>query len=639
MSLQNCTGSTDDSRSNSRIDWFAQGSVSGSSRRRGASRSRGPTSFRGATGVFVAPVLNSAASDDGASVAWGGSASSSVFNGSALHSLLPSDNSDALLEEKFRIYTSAQEVGPARSFAASHADTCKPEYGSKGVKPERVWVFDDDMVMWKPVDFAIWALNVQSVFVDDLNMITNRIFERMRHWHGFDGKEADFYYKAWKSVNGQAMRALTMMNKVATYTNIATAAATLLRDDVFLTRLDAARHLVSFRNGVYDALTNEFRPRVREDNLAYALPYDYDEEAEQSDIRMLVSSMLEDADAEECFQVQMGYCFTGATTEKMFLQLHADPHSGKTSLLEVLVAAMGAYASYTKVPIHEISSATSFEDAIALACEQHPPPRMIAFDETGQNMKLNEQFINQASSGSSNIKLSLRMKHAVCVQVPVFHAKVVVSSNHVLTVPSSSSGTVQRIRGVPFKNYFPPVLPVGPLAPLNARARNPDLIRRLTSDEGRAGVAAYLLQGAHRFYRLGVPYSSKWEAQAFRLRTDGDPWLKWIAEYYTPTGVQSDRVKLINLSDEYKKHKGSRGGTEEGISCALASLSDFVFECNWDEQAQYGSGSVMVKGFAGLRPRLAGDPPFADAIASAKQVLLEMRDAVVAASAIESGES
>jgi hypothetical protein len=340
--------------------------------------------------------------------------------------------------------------------------------------------------------------------------------------------------------------------------------------------------------------------------------------------------MFEDDDAEVAFQVHFGYCFTGETIERHFLQLSSAPRSGKTSFVAALGSAMGAYASIGKSPVSEISAAYEFEDDFGKQCALHPSPRVVVWDETRANVELKEELINQCASGNPNIQLALKQKHRSASQIYMFHAKIVISSNHVLTVKAGSVGTVDRIRAPPFKCYFPIKYEIG--MPDGARPADPELVRFITSPEARAGIAAYLAEGAKMYYVNRFPASAAWEVKRLSLIIAGDPYLSWIAATYAPTGSESDRCVFSQMLELFNNGKVS-ATAKDGLRTALQSLSEVVTAVSWNvSRPYYGAGPVpddhpvdLVYGYQGLRVRKLNDPPFSEGMEFAKAQIREAR--------------
>ena len=327
----------------------------------------------------------------------------------------------------------------------------------------------------------------------------------------------------------------------------------------------------------------------------------------------------------------VGYWLTGCTTRKAFDQLSAPASHGKTKFLEIIANAGGRFVVMNVVPVEEVSSPSNFEDTLASVLMQQPPPRVLFFDETKKNAELQEKLVNMATSGSDSIVLPCRIKgHGATLVKSV--AKWVISSNHVLKSDASATGQTLRRQGVPFLTEFVS----GPLtaaSPPHRRVMNPELVGRLLSPEGRAGVARWIVEGAHDYFHFGEGLSLEWDKQTFKLRRMGDPYVNWLAEHYIPTGTQHDRVEedvLVGAFDSDNKHlKGTN--TREGIRQAFGTMTDFIEKSAWGAPAPfYGAEHpvappIEVIGYVGLRKRVVGDPDWTTAASIAKEAFDAIR--------------
>ena len=261
--------------------------------------------------------------------------------------------------------------------------------------------------------------------------------------------------------------------------------------------------------------------------------------------------------------------------------------------------------------------------------------RVIICDECNSKTDLNEQLINQVTSGLANIQVPCRMKGTAASVPSLLHAKLVFATNHELVIDSASTGTMNRLTGPPFPFQFVPPDKYDPDTALpHQRIQDLDLVDRLSSPEARPGIVAWLVEGAIEFFRDGFPRSSAWESQAFELRTRGDMFAQWITQTYTPTGMPHDRVALSDMRSAFAdSHKHFKGDIESGLTAALATMTTFVVPAEWPVHAPvYNPGpfspppsSVPMHGYTGLRIRAYGDRDWKTAMQMAVAVAEERR--------------
>lgn len=546
------------------------------------------------------------------------------------------------VETHFKALVVGKEFGAANFYADAVRDLEKTEPIETGkcVRTyDGTWVLTTDN-LWTFVRFECWRATVQSVLNIELERLLVALTDLVQA-SAPDG-EADAgkgVHKAWLKAYGQVRAAMAAIGTVCTMTNICKAAATALEDPVFFKHLDGSRRLLSFANGVVDlkAPDLEVRARTAHDFLSYALPYEFDPAADQTDIRAFVDAIMSSAEARATLQATVGYWATGETTEKRFWQLSTQPNSGKTSFVEIISNALGKYGPMGAAPVSELLESTHFEDSLASALGSHPAPRILIFDETGADCHLKEAFINLATSGSSDIRLQCARKHKQG-ELVTLQAKIVFCSNHVLSINASSSGTAFRNTCPPFDSTFVSADGYDPkMAAAGYKVRDDALCARLKSDAGRAGVMAWIVDGARQFYSQGIPRSARWDRYSLELLVKGDPYLKFIAETHVPTGCATDRVSLFAIVEQFLRGKGAGASrkVDDGIAAALASLAPLVTPVLWQEPMPfYGSGAVppdhpqlVVSGFRGLRRRVFADLSYYECLEAARLRLASTEEA------------
>lgn len=592
--------------------------------------------------------------------AWGGEYSRSV-SGSVPHSVassedrsirasvrqvLPWSNKDAALETRFATMTQRKESGPADMFVELFRDRFK----SRASDDKALYEQDIVTLVWKELPFdefatkrvAFWANQQFDALADDIHAEAERSeFDLGRfHFRDTDAKaEAAANRKAWAAAKRAVAASMDHMGKATGQFNTAKLAMIGLRDEEFFKRLDGNRFLVSFKNGCVDLRDGTVHARTLADPVSYMLDFDYDPAVSTDEIRRFIRQLFEDPESETLFQVHAGYMLSGSTTHKGFYQFAAEKDHGKSIVLNVIANAMGPLASIGKIPVSEFGKSTEFETTIGTVMAKYPPVRLIACDECNEKTTLNEQFLNQITSGLPDITVPCRMKQKGAFACP-WHAKVVFATNHELSVSSASTGTIGRLNGPEFPFKFVEEKDWNPSTALpHMRLADAALTDYLLSAAARPEIAVWMVQGAVQFFTSGFPYSSAWAGQAFELRIRGDMYAKWITTYYTPTGVQSDRVSMADMRADFADaHKHIRGNVEAGLQFALATMSSYILKTEWPVAAPvYNQGSfvlaqaapaaVPVPGFAGLRQRRFGDVPWKIAMIDAIKLTNEQRAA------------
>lgn len=513
---------------------------------------------------------------------------------------------------------------------------------------DSAWVYNTEQSIWKLLPATKWRLDILNWVRPKLLILEtrlNRYFVRYQFC-----EKSDKHGCAMRAAWSRAVKAVQKLIRDLTVPymdRVRDAAHSYLIDEEFCSDFDENRSLISFANGVIDlSIASDmlsphayFRPRTAADKLTYALPYNYDPDPDMSHFNLYMSRIMPDAEARFRFQVILGYCFTGLTTEKFFLQMVAHSDAGKTNLIKLIVHAMCSYASMDEVPVEELKSDSNFEHSLATTLAKHPHPRFVAFDETARELSINERLINTLSAGGAgHTHVSLRKKGTGAHNVKL-HAKFVISSNHAVRVSASAVGITTRRQGPPFQSTFvkrTAQLNDPALLPPNTFFQDPELMSRLFLPESRAAIAQWMLCGAVWYMKNRLfPPSLQWDIMKSTLAILSDDYTKWLSETYFPTGNLADKVALTVLVSQFKEsNRHIRGDVSDGLKCALQSMSTYIVRTTWGEPAPfYGQlpanhPFVEIVGYAGLRKRNVGDPRWQNAIHPAETAVKDLLDAV-----------
>lgn len=497
------------------------------------------------------------------------------------------------------------EVGLARVYSDEFRDLVVAAV----IGPEQhVFKFDSTTALWKPQDFKRWRLEVGRYLEEEAGQLCEYL--RIQHAEEEEVDPKGTGTKVWKAVLGKAMAATLRVTQERTLTSIAKLAFEELRDDSFRERLNARRDIISVRNGILRLRALTVRPRRRDDFLTYALPYDFDPEAEGASPDRMVSFVKtiydDDADAARALQTLCGYWATGQVNVKAFWQAWAPSGSGKTTFVQLLMAAMGAYFTQD-VTIANLVQGSNFEDDFAAVFSRVLPVRCIFFDETDRAITVNQKVLNGLTDGKEVQAQRFRMKGKGSMGLGVghYHSKIALWSNNAALFPVGSDGTAYRCRGIGFTKTF-----VGPDA---SPIADPTLVPSLETPEARAGILHWIAQGAQRFYAEGPTtlMCTRFEKDGFKLQVASSPYLTWLVEEYFPTGDVADRHPLDPLVAEFiasKRFPAAARNAHDGIQAALESCTPYIQAARWGIQDHWAAAEVEVRGFTGFRKRRHGDP-------------------------------
>lgn len=181
-----------------------------------------------------------------------------------------------------------------------------------------------------------------------------------------------------------------------------------------------------------------------------------------------------------------GYCATGIVREQVFVVHHGDGSNGKSTVLDVMAAALGDYAGAAAPGLLSASRNERHPTEIA---DLHGK-RMVTAHETGEGCVLREDFIKQATGGDV---LKARVMRGDFFDFAPTH-KLQLLTNHKPIIKGQDAGIWRRVLLVPYLARF------GSGAALAAGdahfPKDLGLMAKLLSVDELEGVLAWVVRGA-----------------------------------------------------------------------------------------------------------------------------------------------
>ena len=314
---------------------------------------------------------------------------------------------------------------------------------------------------------------------------------------------------------------------------------------------DADPWLFTCANGTLDLRTGKLRPHDPRDLITKASPVAFDPQAAHPLwTRYLDYATNGDAELEAYLRRACGYCLTGCTGEQVFFLLLGPEATGKSTLVEAMLAVMGDYAVKA-----------SFDTFLERRDVGGPRPdiasmagaRLVAACETSADKRLAEAMLKELVGGDS---LTARhLYHESFTFVP--QAKLVLAANESPKIRDRDSALWRRLRRLPFEH----IVPEGKRDPaIKAALTNP-------KDAGPA-ILAWAVRGCLEWRQQGLGYPDTIRDKTAALRQSMDP----LGEFFSECCVlgdafQTPAAELRQAYEAWAKENGSRatvGGKEWG---------------------------------------------------------------------------
>ena len=216
--------------------------------------------------------------------------------------------------------------------------------------------------------------------------------------------------------------------------------------------LDANPNLIGFENGVYDLSNLEFREGHPEDYISFSTKIDfieYDPKDQYIErIMEFMSKVLPNKAVREYMLTLMSSMLDGNNKEEKFYIWTGHGSNGKSKCIELLEKVLGDYActfNITLLTSKRVGSSQTNSELVRAKGR-----RFAVLQEPEEGEKINAGFMKELSG---NDKIIARGLYKESIEFkPMF--KMVLTCNHLPSVPPEDGGTWRRIRLVEFDSHF-----------------------------------------------------------------------------------------------------------------------------------------------------------------------------------------
>ena len=207
--------------------------------------------------------------------------------------------------------------------------------------------------------------------------------------------------------------------------------------------------LLNVKNGMLDLQKGELRPHSRRDFITRLAPAHWNEQPGCPMFLTFLDEIFEGNKKLVHFvQKLVGYSLTGLTVEQILIILWGSGANGKSTLIEVLSALLGEYATKSPISTFLLSRNDSIPNDLAAL----QGVRFVYASEVDEGRRLAESLVKDVTGGE---KIRARFLHKEWFEFrPEF--KLWLSTNNKPIIKGTDNAIWRRIRLVPFKVTFPP---------------------------------------------------------------------------------------------------------------------------------------------------------------------------------------
>lgn len=276
----------------------------------------------------------------------------------------------------------------------------------------------------------------------------------------------------------------------------------------------------------------ELREHRRADRISKVLPVAFEPAADCPRWRAFLDMILPDPAVQTFVQRFFGYSLTGRTDEECLLILYGGGANGKSTLVDMVLWVMGAYAS--SLPVASLMQDRNKSGAEATPdLARLPGKRLVATGEPNAEARLAEGTIKLWTGGD---RVSARhLNRGFFDFKPEF--KLVLSTNKKPRVRGQDHGIWRRLRLVPFDVTI-----------TNVR-RKADVLAEFRAEA--AGILNWLLDGYRCWAERGLDAPPGVMMATDAWREDSDPVGEFLKASVIPAA--GERVGARELYDAYHR--------------------------------------------------------------------------------------
>src|SRR5260370_2165539 len=212
---------------------------------------------------------------------------------------------------------------------------------------------------------------------------------------------------------------------------------------------DADPWLLGVANGVVNLHTGKLRPGTPSDRITLHTNMAFDPSAQCPRYDRFISEIFDgDPDLISYVHRAVGYSLTGETSEQCFFCCHGEGANGKSTFLNAVRHAVGAYACNLPFSAFELKTRSTIGNDVATI----PDRRFVTAIETDESVRLNEARIKALTGGDL---ITARMLYReVFTFRPV--ATFCLAFNRPPRVSADSQSLLRRVHLIPFVRQFDP---------------------------------------------------------------------------------------------------------------------------------------------------------------------------------------
>ncbi len=303
-------------------------------------------------------------------------------------------------------------------------------------------------------------------------------------------------------------------------------------DKQFAEKLDDNKHLIAFNNGIFDTLTQTFRPGESSDYISFCTKVDfaidtqYHKFACWKELEKFLHSILPNRNVREYFLNHLSTCLSGVFNQRFHI-LTGSGSNGKSMLMNLCATAFGDYCYKANIAMFTQKRGKAGSASPELI--RMKGKRFVFMSEPDEGEPLSTGFMKEMTSSEKVTGRDLFAGSKEMVEFDV-QAKCHLACNDKPKVNTNDGGTWRRLKVIDFPSKFVHE----PKAP-NEMPMDESIMHKVLSQEWAECFMAYLVhlytvgKGLHK---LNPP--DEVDAYTSEYKEDSDSVAKFMSEMFHP---------------------------------------------------------------------------------------------------------
>jgi phage/plasmid-associated DNA primase len=326
-------------------------------------------------------------------------------------------------------------------------------------------------------------------------------------------------------------------------------------------KLDSDKHVINFKNGIYNLKTSEFRERIREDYVSKCLSYDYTEESNEdisNEIKKIIFNISNDKETIYQFNLAwFGYCLTGETSlQKMLFVIGYIAENGKSTLGQLYKMSLPIYTFDFENKTFVEGNSTSHKQLINV----QKPIRFCIVEELSKK-SLNTSLLKKYVDGN---ELTVDVMYGTSTTIHI-QSKLYITSNFDPAFVMDN-GIKRRGLMIVLKNKFVEQSELDLHKDDKGYYLKRDLNNIFENDAYKLEFVKLLIPFAKQFYEKGFTVPKKIKENFEEVCNENDDMADFLDKYFIITKKNEDKIYKGDFTSLYNEEFKSKYQWKDIIS-------------------------------------------------------------------------